>query len=207
MSEVNLKNIKNDVLDNVFLKQIGLRVVVIIRRRTLSGKFLSGSESYSTKPFAMPLGAASKTLGKLLRSQKSFAVNRGKGKEKTNVSADEYQVFTAKSGALWVIIGGGYKRFREMGGRQSSKVDLSWSGRMLRNLGVLPGSEKHNEVSVGFTSEDEKQKARWHNVLGAGKSKSKHEFMGLTPDEQNELARYADAELVKKINSALKKLN
>ena len=186
MSEISLRDIKNKIVDNVLMKNIGLRVVMIIRRRTLDGKFISGSGTYSEKPFAMPLGAAAKLVG-----------------VKLTKLPDEAQIFTTKSGAKWVIIKGGYKRYRELSGRQSAKVDLNWSGRMMRNLGIIPGTTTARETQVGFTSADEKQKALWHNTLGAGKSKSKHEFMGLLPDEYNDVVKFAGDEIAKKIATAL----
>lgn len=186
MSEPSLKNIKKHIIDNVLMKNIGLRAVMIIRRRTADGKFLSGSESYSEKPFVMPLGAASKMLGaKLMKNE------------------DDAQIFTASSGAKWVLIKGGYKRYRDLAGRQTAKVDLNWSGRMMRNLGIIPGTTTPRETQVGFTSAEEKQKALWHNTLGAGKGKTKREFMGFTTDEYNSLVQFAGEEIAKKLKTAL----
>lgn len=201
MSSINLKQVKSHIVDNVLMKNIGTHVVTIIKRRTLDGKFLEGSESYSTKPFVMPLGAMMQNIQKGFLTEESFKRN---GK---TVEENEFQIFTTNSGAKWVWIEGGYKRYREISGRQVAHVDLNWSGRMMRNLGLLPGTTTARETQIGFTSNEEKQKAIWHNTLGAGKSKSKHVFMGLTPDEYNDVVKFAGDEITKKIATELSKFS
>ena len=192
-----LSTIKSKIIDNVLMKNIGLRAVIIIRRRTADGKFISGSEKYSEKPFVMPLGAVPIGL------QKKFSKEEGFKSSKQSVAENEFQIFTAASGAKWVWIGGGYKRYRQLNGRQVDKVDLNWSGRMMRNLGLIPGTTTPRETQVGFTGADEKQKALWHNTLGAGKSKVKREFMNFTAEEYNSLVQFAGDEIAKKIKTAL----
>jgi len=199
MNSINLSGIKSKIVDNVLMKNIGLRVVTIIRRRTLDGKFISGSEAYSTKPFVMPLGAMMQNLQRGFLSEDTFKRN---GK---TVEENEFQIFTANNGATWVWIEGGYKRYRELSGRQVAKVDLNWSGRMMRNLGLIPGTTTPRETEIGFTSAEEKQKALWHNTLGAGKGKTKREFMGLTPQEYNDVVKFAGEEITKNIATALSK--
>ena len=211
MSKLNLPDLKKELVDSILMKRIGLQCVFIIRRRVTSGKYLEGttSEQYSTKPFGMPLGAATKVLGAAIKRaiEKGQAVSlKAKGKTYATVQPDEAKIYTSpKTGNLWVVIGGGYKRYREMGGRDSAKIDLNWSGRMMRNLGIIPGSEQPSSVDVGFTSADEKNKALWHNVMGAGKSRRKHIFMGLTSEEKEELEQFADKEIAEKILKNLSK--
>lgn len=211
---MKLRDLRKDIVDNVLMKQCGLKAVFIIRRRTLEGKFLPGatSDTYSEKPFAMPLGAVAKTLGKKIESNKKFSLRKrakidGKWKSETvgQVDPGEFQIITTKAGALWVIIGGGYKRYRELSGRQNDKVDLNWSGRMMRNLNIMPGSLQADRVDVGFPSADERKKAEWHNILGAGRSKRLHPFMGMTAEEEVELTKFAGEEIAKKIITALDK--
>ena len=186
-------DVVRSIVDNVFMKRVGLYVVMVIRRRTKEGKFLPGttSENYSVKPFAMPLLAAGVGVGEKLY---------GMATKKQGAS-----LFVANSGNLWVVITGGYKNVRELAGYQSSKVDLTWSGRMLGNLGILPGSITPGEASLGFTLKEAKERALWHNVMGAGKSKSKHVFMGLTKPEEDELAKFIGRELAEKFKAALVK--
>jgi len=190
------KNLVDAVVDNVFMKLVGNRVIMVIRRRTLDGKFLSGSsegaEKYSGKPFAMPYAAANiGTQNKI--SQLSKNPN----------SPNAPQIFTSAKGTVWVLITGGYKQYRELGGRDSSKVNLTWSGRMMRNLGILPGADKAKEVSLGFTSTDEKQKAVWHNLEGAGKSRRLHKFMGLTDTEKNTLSKWIGSEAASRLDKMI----
>ena len=75
----------------------------------------------------------------------------------------------------------------------------------MRNLGIIPGSEQPLAVDVGFTSVDEQNKAIWHNIMGAGKSRRKHVFMGLTTEEKEELEKYADAEVANRLAKVLAK--
>lgn len=206
MAKLDLKNLKETLIDSVLMKRVGLQCTFIIKRRIGQGKYLEGttSEQYSTKPFGMPLGAATKVLGSKILSAVKKQKNVKAGN--TTIGPDEFKIYTSpKTGNLWVVIGGGYKRYREMGGRDSSKIDLNWSGRFLRNLGIIPGTEQPSSVEVGFTSSDEKQKALWHNVMGAGKSRRKHIFMGLTEDEKKELEAFADADIAERIIKSLSK--
>jgi hypothetical protein len=192
----SVNKILSNVVDNVFLKSIGTQVVVIIRRRVAKGEFLPGTTSneYSTKPFAMPLGAAMKSIqGKITKEDLN-----------NKMGPSRFQIFHSKNnGELWVLILGGYKQYRALGGRQNSKVDLNWTGRMLRNLGITQTNVAQSEIEVGFTSEEEKKKAFWHNVVGAGKSHSKHVFMGLTDSEVKYLTDFAGEAIAKKINDSL----
>jgi len=183
------------------MKNIGLRTVIIIRRRTADGKFIPGSDSYSEKPFVMPLGAVPMSL------QTKFAKELGFKSKGQKAEENEFQIFTANSGAKWVWIEGGYKRYRQLNGRQVAKVDLNWSGRMMRNLGIIPGTTTPREVQIGFTSAEEKQKALWHNTLGAGKSKVKRVFMNLDTEEYNSLVKFAGDEIAAKIKSQLDNLS
>ncbi len=98
--------------------------------------------------------------------------------------------------------------------------NLTVSGRMLNDMGVTnvgPGT-----VSIGFTSSGgstrgkgltliqrsravgAEDKARYHDVLGAGKSRTLRKFLGLTPEEtamvRERVARYLD-DLVRRANT------
>jgi hypothetical protein len=166
------------IISRSLLARVGSEVVAIIRERTLKGEFLEGSspgaDRYSTTPLPLPLGGLAK------RAQSCVWRMLKAGDE-------DVQAFTnVKSKRAWVILKGGYKQYRELAGLQTSVVNMSWSGRMMRNLSVVNISE--DTVAVGFTSPEEAQKALWHNKLGAGKSHRKHIFLGLSQDE---LARVA----------------
>lgn len=188
-----LKNIQDNIIDNVIMKRLANRGIAIIRERTIKGEFLDGSSSnagqYSTTPLPLPFGKFTKmTQKKILKG---------------DVLSGDYRIFTnLKSGNTWIIIKGGYKKFRELAGKDTANVSLSWSGRMLRNLGVL-NVDKTTAV-LGFSSEEEKQKAIWHNVMGAGKSKKKHVFMDFSKDEREELSKMASEDIAKRLVRILK---
>lgn len=167
---VELQNLKDVIVDRVVVMKLANAGLAIIRERTLSGKFLPGSSpgasDYSTKPFARPLGGLTK------RVQKDLLANGA-------------QVFTKEGKATWVIIKGGYKQLREIAGKDTSRVTLTWRGRMLRNLGILNADD--NSAILGMKDEDAKQLSLYHNVMGAGKSKKKRVFMGFTEAEKRKL--------------------
>lgn len=178
-----IQNIKSAIVDRVIVMRAANAGVVIIRERTLSGKFLPGSspgaDEYSTKPFARPLGGLTKQHQNALLKSKAV------------------EVFTKENGSTWIVVTGGYKHFRELAGKDVSKVSMTWSGRMMRNLGIL--NARKDEAVLGFKSEEEKQKALYHNFLGAGKSKRKHVFMGFTEAEKIRLTKLVGEEVMKKI--------
>ncbi len=177
-----LPTLLDSVIDRVMMLRLANRGIAIVRERTLKGEFLDGSSDgagqYSTKPFARPLGGLTKALQKTL-------VNSGS------------HIFTASSGNHWIVIEGGYRAFRAMAGKDVSRVTMTWTGRMLRNLGVI--SEAEREVVLGFPDADMKQLATWHNVMGAGKSLRKHVFMGVTQEEANQLVELAGEEIAKRL--------
>lgn len=175
-----IKNIQQDLdnlVENVLLKRLANGALALIRRRTLQGEFKEGDQQYSAKPFAMPIGGLTKMLQKRIVAQ---------GKGTRNRAPDpNFQLFTSKSGNLWVIVKLGYKKIRELAGKESDHVTMTWTGRMLRNLGVI--NMTRNSAEIGFTSQDEEQKAIWHNIMGAGRSRKKHVFMYLTEKEVDKL--------------------
>jgi hypothetical protein len=182
-----LQHLKN-IIDNVIVTKAGTFGVAIIRRRTLDGKFLPGSSddagNYSTKPFAMPFGALPKSV-------------QGKALKKSGPQA--YQVFTSKNKSLWVVVYGGYKKLRSDAGKDNSKVTLNWSGRMMRNLKVLPDTVTKNSVHLGFDDKTAETIAGYHNNEGAGKSKRKHVFMDFTQAEKDAIAKIVGDEIAAKL--------
>lgn len=175
-----------ELVDDIFLKRIGNHLVFMVRRRTTEGRLLPGStsEEYSTKQFAMPFGALPKGL-------------QSKAKQKQN--KNDFGLFTTKStGSLWVLVKKGYKHLRELAGKDSSSVKMTWSGAYLRDLSVVEVSSNEEAFTeVGFKNERNRHLAFWHEVAGAGKSKRKHKIMGVLPEEEDELAELAETEIVK----------
>lgn len=173
-----LQDLKNRVVDNVMMVRLGAKGIAIIRKRTLEGRFLTGSspnaDEYSTKPLPLP-------FGKFTRATQKEVLKR-------QLQTGEFRIFTnRKSGNTWIIIEGGYKKFRELAGKPTDNVVMTWSGRMLRNLGITRSGEQ--DVELGFSEAGSKQLALYHNVMGAGKSKRKHVFMGFDEKEINDLGK------------------
>lgn len=189
-----LQKIKDAVADRIIMQRISTHGVFIIRQRTKKGEFLEGSsagaENYSTKPFALPVGAVNKMTGKKITD---LAENQ----------PDKFKLFRSKNtGSLWVVVMEGYKKIRELSGKKTDNVTMSWSGKVLRNLGVV--SVKPFEGNIGFTDARAKQISIYQNIMGAGKSKKKKIFMGFNEKEVEELTKLATDEIVKNI---IKKLS
>lgn len=153
----------------------GLLAVKIIRERTLAGKDIDGQpfKPYGTRTFARPAGGITKTARANLKGLVSY-FRRG--------------------GSLWIAVQGGYKAFKDAVYGDSSTVNLQAEGHMLRSLTVLePVDTASGIVRVGFTRTEEAEKAFWHNVSGAGKSRAIRRFMGLSQVEKSLIAqRIAD---------------
>lgn len=166
-------NIADRIISRALLINLGTRALYIIKTRTLRGEFLPGSTGtgqYSTTPMPLPLGALP-------------ARARTKSALKAMTDADEAHLFTSRSGRTWIVLQGGYKRLRELAGRESDRVTLNWSGAMMRNLKILRADEREAYVELGFDEGRAKRLAVYHDVLGAGRRKVTHRFLGLTDQE------------------------
>ena len=189
----------DELVDDIILTRVGNKVLLAIRRRTKKGWYLPGSSrnagNYSDKPFAMPIGAANKTLGnKLVKSATS---------EKSKYyNPNKFEIFTAKSGNLWVLIKEGYKKVRELAGKESSKVSMHWSGSYMRDLGLLRTADDFAEL--GWKSSENQQLAYFHEIAGAGKSKRLHKILGLLPKEEKQLTDYAEKLVMSKFKKLIK---
>lgn len=148
----------------------GLLAVKLIRERTLAGRDVEGQpfRPYGTTTFARPAGGLTKTARANLRGLVSYF---------------------RKSGSLWMAVQGGYKAFKEAVYGDASTVNLQAEGAMLRSITVLePVDTTTGTVRVGFTRSEEAEKAYWHNVSGAGKSRVIRRFMGLSDDDKRLIA-------------------
>lgn len=149
----------------------GLLAVKMIRERTLAGKDVDGKpfKPYGTRVFARPAGGLTKAARSNLRKMASYF---------------------RKGGSLWMAVQGGYKAYKEAVYGDSSIVNLQAEGHMLRALTVLePVDTQSGVVRVGFTRSEEAEKAYWHNVSGAGKSRAIRRFMGLSEAEKRIIAK------------------
>lgn len=183
----------NDIVDDVFLQRAGNKVVFIIRRRTKKGHFLPGSSKranqYSGKPFAMPVGAATAML-------KSNVLKRSKS------DPENYHTFTSKQGNLWILMKKGYKDVRRLAGKSTDHVTMNWSGKYLRDLGVVRTGNQIADIS--FKSGRNQELASYHEKLGAGKSKRLHKILGLLAKEEKEMAAYLENQFMKKFKERFK---
>lgn len=167
-------NIADRIISRALLINLGTRVIYIIKERTLRGEFLPGStgtSNYSTTPMPLPLGALP-------------ARARSKSALRALTDSGEATIFTSlRSRRTWIILEGGYKRLRELAGRESDRVTLNWSGSMMRNLKILRTNEREGYVELGFNEGRAARLARYHHELGAGRRKVTHRFLGLTDTE------------------------
>lgn len=198
-------NLKEELVDNVVMIRLTGRVQMFIRNRVYKSEFLPGStgdSNYSTTPMPVPYGLFVKKFGKGLlkkegapRAKNSKRIMSGK-KFYTSAYRDEFSVFRSKSGKVMVLIQGGYKRWRELNKKSSGLVQMTWSTRMMRNLGILRTDKTEGEI--GFSSAEESRKAYYQHV-GAGKNRITHKFMDVTKGELDELAELAEKLIFQKL--------
>lgn len=156
---------------------VGLRVIEMIEDNIRAGVSYDGTRfRYSERPFSMPAGAT--RVG-----------NRMKQFQREG----RLVAYMAKSKRLWVVVPKGYKDLRDMRGRNPTGDFLTDTGKMLRNLKVLSVTE--TEVKIGFDDPEQEQKALWLNVTGVGRSRRLWKFLGLSQQQQDELAAIAAFEM------------
>ncbi len=161
------------IIDKKTLEFASTLALSQIIQRTSEGKDQAGKpfKPYSTKPFAMPLGA--------------YKQNTTQRQRKNLKDRDLTQIITSKrTGNKWILIKGGYAAFKYARfPSRSGKVDLQvrgMRGGMLSNLQVIKIGE--NSFTIGFTTEEMRDLAKWNIAKG-------RDFLGLTKEEQEELIR------------------
>ena len=165
------------MINKQILEKIGIRVIELINEQIDEGIDFEGVKySYSTSPFVRPLG------------QKHYS------KIKRAIKEEKATIFNTKNGSKWVFIEGGYKDYRSIIGRDPDGDYLQDTGKMLAALNY---QVMGNEIKISFSSAQESQKAYWLNVAGAGKSKKKWKFLGLSPNNQNKLIEEFSSLVVK----------
>ncbi|KKP28311.1 MAG: hypothetical protein UR18_C0006G0023 [Candidatus Nomurabacteria bacterium GW2011_GWE2_31_40] len=184
-----LNKIQDAVTDRIIMQRVAGQGIFIIRQRTKKGQYLEGSspgsENYSTNPFAMPVGAVNKMTGNKINSL-------------AKSDPDKFHLFRSKkTNSLWVLVTEGYKRIRQLAGKNSDVVTMSWSGKVMRNLAAV--SVEPREAKLGFEDERAKQISIWQNIMGAGKSKKKKIYMGFSKKEIEELSLLASKEMAANI--------
>lgn len=174
------RRITDRMVNRALLLNVGSRMLLIIKQRTLRGKYLPGStgtSEYSTTPMPLPWGG----LQKAVRNSRTI---------RNMIDSGEADVFQSRGGRTWILLQGGYRKFRELAGKSTDHVTLSWSGQMMRDLKIKDVNVGLKSVTIGFTDARSRELARYHDVLGAGKSKVTHKFMGFTTAERGKLNAY-----------------
>jgi hypothetical protein len=191
------KNILSIILGEAVLLQLGERVLAIIQARTLRGEFLPGSTSkgYSTKTAGMPYGGLAARIGngKAAALFKSIVGAHGNAPDKIYTNS--------KSGKIWITLHGGYKQLRELAGRETDRVTLNWTGQMMSALAMKVNAAEPS-LKIYFTNKEAEKIAGFHHD-GAGRSKIKRIFVGLSQQEQAPLELWLGEQIAKKIQFVL----
>lgn len=160
--KTELRDILNRIVTRQLLMEAGHMAVALITERTAQGKGLDGRFApYSTAYADRKFGHRRTLLGIARRARSS------KGRQR------------AYTGLI-----------RRLG----EKVDLTLTGRMLRDMKVVVGRDTTQAVytvTVGYiegrSSRESIEKAGYHNNTGAGASRVKRRFVGLTAAEQSKM--------------------
>ncbi len=188
LSQELLSRLRAAVLNETVLTKVGEKVIVLIKKRVREGIFLEGSSPdagrYSTNPATMPLGAFRAKMGKGRFGK--FARQKG---ESPSLLKQEGRIYK-KAGMVWYSLTGGYKRLRELAGKESDHVTLNWTGSMMKSLIKIDvkSSDTGATVEISFSDYRSAEIAAFHHE-GAGKSRKKRIFMALTEEEIAKVAK------------------
>jgi hypothetical protein len=184
MADKTTEELLKEFISQALLLRIGKRAVFIIQNRVSEGRFLDGSSEgasqYSEKPFVMPFGAIKKksVMTKILEDK-----------------YDDTHLFRAKSsGKLWVLIDKGYRWLREVSGKPSTKVDLTWTGELMRSLDVLEVDESKFEVTIGHKGDRNEKLSEYFNQSGTGRSRRIRKYLALSEEELEGFSELFDKE-------------
>lgn len=83
----------------------------------------------------------------------------------------------------------GWAKFRQSKGRQTSIVDLTFSGDLMRNFTIIP--DGNNALGIGFTSDTEAKKA------SDNETRFKAKIFDLSSDEQDFIEKGINAAVTK----------
>lgn len=167
------------------LMAINARVLILdrVQQRGLDEKE-SPFKPYSQKPFSIPY-AAFLNDKKYAFNQSALNKVRRLLKKKRGISAqlgtDEVELFKRKD-VLYIVFGGGYKQFRELAGRQTNKVDMTFTSQMLNDFQVIPGSD--NAWLLGFRNPTAAKKYAGNKILRGN-------FLRLSQNELEKLRSFA----------------
>ncbi len=80
-----------------------------------------------------------------------------------------------------------YGRFKEV--IYGHRKFLVATGAMLQNMQITRIDPATGEVAIGFPDPEQEQKAYWLNVAGAGRSRRLWRFLGITREQEEQLAK------------------
>ncbi len=156
-----------------------VRVLAYIEANIKAGKDYEGKRfKYSQKPFYRPY------------SQKVISKLDGK-----NGAGKLYNIVTGKNGKLGMVIIGGYDSLKKRLYPQAYDNFLVQSGKMLRSMSILKIDDGH--AIIGFSEQEQAQKAFWLNISGVGKRRKLWKFLGITKGQEKELAEKIKDEFYK----------
>jgi len=165
------------IVNTQLLRRAAARVILFITENTTDrGVDKNGKpfKPYSVKPFFMPSGAYINATTKSQRAKLE--------------ASNSVHFKSSKGGKRYVIIEGGYANFKAARFPQhGGKVNLHYSGTMMGSLAVI--GEDANSITIGFTTKEAAERAYYHIVSGAGKSKVKRDFLGITKDQLEEVTQ------------------
>lgn len=148
---------------------VGMTALTLLRQRVQEKGINADGQKY--KPYstkAMLVGC---------KSMNANVCNSYFGKEKNKDHA-----WVTVNGRHLAVLQGGYKKFREMHGRQTGHVDFSFTNRMWDNINVISKVSDHQRgiAIIGAKNDEEKKKL-------AGNTKRRGDILDLSQAEQDEL--------------------
>lgn len=189
-----MDSVLTKILDNALLLKLGDKALAIIHMRTARGEFLPGSttDGYSQQDAPMPFAALADKIGKGKAARLLREIKIG----------SELSAFrNSKSGKLWIVLKGGYKRLRALAGREVDRVTLNYTGHMLRALKRKTDAQALS-VMIYFTDAEAERIAGFHHQ-GAGRSKKKRLFMNLADTERQQIEQWLGGEIKNRLQFTL----
>lgn len=179
-------------INDEMIRRIAVMIVGRIQERTSKGIDMHGKpfEPYSSRTFAMPYGAFLQYFSFGAKDPENTA-----GIRRYNKLGTGYSLFKTKSGAIWALVEGGYLNMKKARFKTGeTRVNLQvrgMRGGMMGDLQILSieklGDDKR-EIVIGFRNAEAAKLAMYHQLLGAGKRKVLRQFLGITPQEMNDIA-------------------
>lgn len=155
------------------IEQAGFRALSLIDEHTRRGEFLGGSKQNQ--------GYSERLLPAGFMIRPTYVPGEGWKTGSIQIPQSDMQWSTNSAGERRAYLVGGYKKLREIWGRNTNTVDLTFTGAMLRSLTATVQSSGDSTWIVEVTvSPDQMAKA-------AG-TDAQREWMALTDEEAEKVA-------------------